>query len=136
MTCKHGKQFLGTCKECIEETRASLPIRSKNFVENFWKWEKEKEEKMPTGKKIIEEVEQAVGPDYSLELRARVGLKVHSKLLEIHSRALACHSECLGMNSENSWAVCNDNAPPYNDRCYKEVMEKWGMMDEEGEPII
>jgi len=60
----------------------------------------------------------------------------YNKLLNLHARALACHCECLGMNSENSWAVCSDITPPYNQGHYQEVMQKWGLINEKGEPII
>ena len=88
-----------------------------------------------TGKQIIQAFQQLISKS-SPEALIQMGNLTHAALLEIHSRALACHSECLGMDAENSWAVCNDNALPYNDKCYKDVMEKWGMMDEEGKPII
>jgi len=56
---------------------------------------------------------------------------------EIHARALACHCECLGMNAENSFAVSIGAATiPYNDSHYRSVMQKWGLMNEKGEPII
>jgi len=54
----------------------------------------------------------------------------------IHARALACHCECLGMNAENALAVCGDYVPPYTDKDYFKVMEKWGLSDEKGNPII
>lgn len=53
-----------------------------------------------------------------------------------HSRALACHCECLGMNAENALAVCGNYTPPYNDAAYYQVMAKWGLMNEKGEPLI
>uniref|UniRef100_A0A6M3L8T2 Uncharacterized protein n=1 Tax=viral metagenome TaxID=1070528 RepID=A0A6M3L8T2_9ZZZZ len=63
-------------------------------------------------------------------------MQSHELMLSIHSRALACHCECLGMNAENSWAVCANTTPPYNVGHYGEVMQKWGLINEKGEPII
>ena len=60
----------------------------------------------------------------------------HNKLLEIHSRSLACHCECLGMNAENCIAACVDATPPYKDAHYYKTMQKWGLIDEKGEPTI
>jgi len=58
------------------------------------------------------------------------------KILNLHVRALACHCECLGMNAENAIAVCGNYTPPYNDADYYSVMQKWGLMNEKGEPTI
>lgn len=58
------------------------------------------------------------------------------KIMGLHIRAMACHCECLGMNAENSIAVCADYTPPYHQQAYVEVMQKWGLMNEKGEPII
>lgn len=60
----------------------------------------------------------------------------HTALLEIHSRAMAAHCECLGMNAENMWAAIADQPPIYLSRHYSEMMEKWGLVDKEGKPII
>ena len=59
-----------------------------------------------------------------------------SNMLELHGRAIACHCECLGMNAENALAVCGNYTPPYNDEAYFKVMQKWGLSDEKGNPII
>ncbi len=93
---------------------------------------------MPEGKgdEMLDVFGRLASQTQDIDELNRLALMSHAKLLEIHSRALACHSECLGMNAENSWAVCNDNAPPYTNKHYRDVMKKWGMVDEEGEPII
>jgi len=54
----------------------------------------------------------------------------------IHSKALACHCECLAMNAENCYAACRSSRPPYRDAEYYAVMQKWGLINEEGEPLI
>jgi len=63
-------------------------------------------------------------------------LTVDILMYEIHARALACHCECLGMNAENSLAVCNNIAPPYSDKHYFDIMKKWNLINEKGEPTI
>lgn len=63
-------------------------------------------------------------------------LDEHTIQMILHARALACHCECLGMNAANSWAVCNNSEPPYSSYHYNEVMQKWGLIDSEGNPII
>jgi len=63
-------------------------------------------------------------------------LKAHEDMMKLHYKALACHCECLGMNSENSWAVCANSTPPYGVENYNECMQKWGLINDKGEPII
>jgi len=60
----------------------------------------------------------------------------HSKLLEIHARALACHCECLGMSEENSLMVFAGKSPNYDSISFNEVMKKWGLVNDELEPLI
>lgn len=60
----------------------------------------------------------------------------HMALLEIHSRSLAAHCECLGMNAENMWAAIANAKPVYTSVHYSEMMQKWGLIDEEYKPII
>jgi len=54
----------------------------------------------------------------------------------IHSSALAAHCECLGMNAENMWAAIANSNPVYTSKHYFEMMQKWGLVDEKGEPLI
>ena len=58
------------------------------------------------------------------------------KIRTTHTRALCAHCECLGMNAANSWAVCINKTIPYFDDAYFRVMQKWGLIDEEGEPLV
>ena len=83
---------------------------------------------------IIDEVLEQVKELQLGETQATV--TAHIALLAIHIKALACHCECLGMNAENSLAVCRDKTPPYNVDSYDTVMQKWGLTNEKGEPII
>ena len=40
---------------------------------------------------------------------------------EIHARAMCAHSECLGLNSTHHFG---------------EILQKWGLVDEKGEPTF
>lgn len=62
--------------------------------------------------------------------------KAQMAVHDIHARAIACHCECMGMTAENSIAMCNGQTPPYTDNSYLVVMEKWGIVDDSGKPII
>ena len=68
-------------------------------------------------------------------LLGMVGI-THASLLEIHSRALSAHCECLGMNAENCWAASIGQVSPYRDDDYLNTMQKWGLIDKEGKPLI
>lgn len=59
-----------------------------------------------------------------------------ASIFQLHIRALCAHCECLGMNAENSLAVCRNETPPYNDEAYSKVLDRWGLVDEKGEPKI
>ncbi len=58
------------------------------------------------------------------------------KIRTFHSKALAAHCECLGMNAENMWAAIANEEPVYKNEHYREMMQKWGLMNEKGEPMI
>jgi hypothetical protein len=62
----------------------------------------------------------------------------HTIAMNNHARALSAHCECLAMNAENmsSAMVRPDCTPPYSDVHYFEVMKKWGLINEKGEPLI
>ena len=72
--------------------------------------------------------------EVTLDPRVREMFEVHGEMMKLHTRAIACHCECLGMNAENSLAVCNNHTPPYNDISYDQVMQKWGLIDKQGNP--
>jgi len=74
--------------------------------------------------------------DIQLSVNAQRLLEAHTYALEIHSRALACYAECLGMNAENSFACCVGKTIPYGDDSYIQVMRKWNLINEKGEPTI
>ncbi len=62
----------------------------------------------------------------------------HTEALKIHAKSLCAHSECLAMNAENC-AVSQLGQGydiPYRDGHYFEVMKKWKLIDENGEPIL
>lgn len=73
---------------------------------------------------------------YISEEIAKVREEVLYRTFNLHVRALACHCECLGMNSENSWRVCCNEVIAYTDEHYLKTMQKWGLMNEKGEPLI
>lgn len=90
-----------------------------------------------TGQAIINDAEgERREWNYQEPQATRITLDEHAKLLELHSRALACHCECLGMNAENSHACCVGNAIPYGDDSYIQVMRKWNLLNDKGEPTI
>ena len=57
----------------------------------------------------------------------------HEMIMTLHSKALACSCECLGMMSENQMCALGDNSPTYMARDFRLVMEKWGLINKEGE---
>lgn len=59
------------------------------------------------------------------------------KVFDLHIRALSCHCECLGMNAENCIAASTGGAKvPYSKSSYLETMQKWELIDSNGEPNI
>ena len=84
-----------------------------------------------TSKLIKESVEEDGGEQVSNILTSTL-----IQMLEIHSRALICHCECLSMNAENCAAACIGGTAPYNDSHYYQAMQKWGLVNEKGEPLI
>jgi hypothetical protein len=73
-----------------------------------------------------------------IDRQSKIVITDHTTVMMIHVRALAAHCECLGMNAENCFMmqVRPDSAPPYSDVHYFEVMKKWNLIDEKGEPLI
>ena len=90
-----------------------------------------------TGQEIILDAEtDRRNWDYREPVASRITMIEHSKLLELHARALACHCECLGMNAENMWAAVAGKDPVYLEGAYHNVLQKWGITGNEGEPLI
>jgi hypothetical protein len=58
------------------------------------------------------------------------------KHLSIHAKALAAHCECLAMNAENMIAAIANISTPYPEAAYHKMMQKWGLINEKGEPLI
>ena len=56
----------------------------------------------------------------------------------IHSRALAAHCECLGMTARNDYLLSlnEEYVLPYQNEDFIKVMQKWGLINEKGEPLI
>ena len=100
---------------------------------------------MTTVEELRKKIAMALQDDNMLNLE--VGTNVGPVALEIaelaiehfrtiHSRALAAHCECLGMNAENMISAIADGTPPFPSAHYFEVMQKWKLVNEKGEPII
>ena len=62
--------------------------------------------------------------------------QANMKITDMHSRALACHCECMGMEIENGFALASDQKLIHSYKKFKIVMAKWGMTDENNQPII
>ena len=60
----------------------------------------------------------------------------HSAVLAIHAKALAAHCECLAMNAENCVRSCLNEVPAYRDSHYYDVLNKWGLINGDGKPLI
>ena len=63
-------------------------------------------------------------------------LRQHSRMLRIHYNTIGCHCECLGMASENILSEVNSVEPNFKMKDFAEVMQKWGLVDEKGKPIL
>jgi hypothetical protein len=63
-------------------------------------------------------------------------LAVHSEVMNLHIKALAAHCECLGMNAENCQRAILGQSIAYRDDAFLNVMFKWGLTTEKGDPII
>ena len=74
--------------------------------------------------------------EITFDIAARVALESHENIMCLHVRALACHCECLGMNAENCLAMCADTKAPFGNSAYRLAMQKWGLINDEGKPII
>jgi hypothetical protein len=60
----------------------------------------------------------------------------HQQVMMLHIRALAAHCECLGMNAENCQRAMMNQHIVYEDVSYLQVMAKWGLINQKGEPIV
>lgn len=63
-------------------------------------------------------------------------LSIHTDMMKLHYEAMACHSEVMGMMSENMVSACVGQQPLFSTLHFREVMFRWGMIDEKGQPII
>jgi len=60
----------------------------------------------------------------------------HESAVEIHARALCAHSECLGLNSTNVWSVMQEQPAKYDASGFGNILKKWNLVNEEGEPTF
>lgn len=63
-------------------------------------------------------------------------LKVHTDMMKLHYKAMGCHCEVMGMMSENMLSACEGSQPLYGVLHFREVLTRWGITNEKGEPII
>lgn len=56
------------------------------------------------------------------------------EIMKLHVRAMSCHCECMAMNVGDMQAVVAGVVPPYTDTHYYQIMQKWGLIDDKGEP--
>lgn len=59
---------------------------------------------------------------------------LHKSALNRHIAALACFCECAGMSAMNEARKAEGCAPAYPDVPFFAVMQKWGLINEKGEP--
>lgn len=63
-------------------------------------------------------------------------LDIHKDMMKLHYKAIGCHCETMGMMSENMLSACLGQQPMFSILHFREVMRRWGMTDEKGEPTI
>lgn len=63
-------------------------------------------------------------------------LKQHSRMLHLHYNTIGCHCECLGMASENLSSEVQGKDPEFKMKDFGEAMQKWGLVDKKGKPIL
>lgn len=74
--------------------------------------------------------------EVKLGRESRLVLETHKDMMKLHYKALGCHCEVMGMMSENMLSACVGQAPLYSNLHFKEVLQKWEMVNDKGEPII
>ena len=88
------------------------------------------------GKKIVEDFVSKVDPELMKKIQVLSSI-ASMKIYELHARAIGCHCECMGMNAENAAASCAGSTTiPYADAAFFSVMEKWQLIDKQGNTII
>ena len=87
------------------------------------------------GKNIIEDFMNGVDPELMKKIQVLSSI-ASMKIYDLHARAIGCHCECMGMNAENASASCAGIEVPYSDAFFRSAMEKWKLIDKEGNPII
>ena len=76
------------------------------------------------------------GKDIEFGYHTLEALKNHSRMLQVHYKTIGCHCECLGMASENILSEVAGENPTFKMKDFAEVMQKWGLVNEKGEPIL
>ena len=64
-------------------------------------------------------------------------MQEHEEVLRTHAHALAAHCGCMAMNAENMIAaIAAAPSCPHPEAHYVDVMVKWGLINDKGEPLI
>jgi len=90
------------------------------------------------GKEIIENFEKtvkAVDPEAMNKIQV-MAADAQMKMFDIHSRAIGALCECMGINGEDALASCLGETIPYGNAHFLEILEKWQLTDDKGEPLI
>jgi hypothetical protein len=75
-------------------------------------------------------------PNVNFAKDSMLALRTHTDMMKLHYKAVACHCEVMGMMSENMLSACTGVQPLFGHLHFKEVMFRWGMIDDKGNPII
>ena len=75
-------------------------------------------------------------PEITLDYQSILALRSHEETMRLHAQALAAHCECLAMNAENMIAAIANISTPYPEAAYHKMMQKWGLINEKGDPLI
>jgi putative NADH-flavin reductase len=90
-----------------------------------------------TGKEIIDAMQTVVQKVDTKDAIIAAYQFAQTQMMELHARTLAAHCECLAMNADNCIAAIVGGAPiPHDSLAYAEVLRKWSIIDEKGQPLI
>ncbi len=90
------------------------------------------------GKNIIQLFREEAAKDHPdvVDKIQFLAAEAQMKMFDIHARAMGCMCECLGMNAENMWSATSNQSLTFSIEHYYQVMRKWGVTEEKGEPLI
>jgi hypothetical protein len=70
------------------------------------------------------------------ETSIKQALLIHAACLNNHAHALAAHCECLALAANNSMFEKQGYDTPNGYHSFRGVLQKWGIINEKGEPLI